>query len=171
MRFALAAMLMASVAQLFVVSAEASPDSYRLSGKAYSVRSGDPTSGVTLVAYVVISQGQELISKSVAQDTTGDNGLFALVVSKTVPLVDVRISVIPQDLCGDVRLVGVVGVGVATSYARRGLTPTFEPTLPPPEATPRDVAQTFEIWGWTDTADPCGWRLGSTDLFKEREAE
>jgi hypothetical protein len=170
MRFALAAMLVASVAQLFVVSAEASPDSYRLAGKAYSAHSGGPASGVTLVAYVVISQGQEVISKPVAQDTTGDNGLFALVVSKTVPLVDVRILVIPQDLCGDVRLVGVVGV--ATSYARRGLTPTFEPTLPPPpEATPRDVAQTFEIWGWTETADPCGWRLGETDLFKEREAE
>jgi hypothetical protein len=136
------------------------------------VRSGGPASGVTLVAYVVISQGQEVIPKPVAQDTTGDNGLFVLVVSKTVPLVDVRIRVIPpfQDPCGDVRLVGVVGA--ATSYARRGLTPTFEPTLPPPpEATQRDVAETFEIWGWTDTADPCGWRLGSTDLFKEREAE
>ena len=171
MRLALAAMLMACVAQLFVVSADASPDSYRLSGKAYA-RSGGPASGVTLVAYVVIPQGQEVISKTIAQDTTGDNGHFVLVVSKTVPLVDVRVRVIPpiQDPCDDVRLVGVVGV--ASAYAHRGLTPTFEPTLPPPpESTPRDVAQTFEPWGWTETADPCGWRLGQTNLFKERDAE
>jgi hypothetical protein len=163
-------LLVATLAQVYVLTADASAGTVKLAAKVFSAQTGAPVEGVTLLAFALSPNGKDPNGKPLARATTDKNGRFTLLLPGTTALVNVRITLVPplNDPCGDLRLIGIVGA--ATSEAARDRSRVGGPSGSPPINRSTDPS-TFEPIGPIPTDDPCGWKMGAAGLYRHRDLE
>ncbi len=177
-RWGIAAVLLATLVQFAALSASASADFVKLSGRAVSMTDGEPVGGMTIQVFAATAGQQDPAPKPIAETVTESNGRFQLSVLRETPfaLVKLRVFPPPQLPCGSVALVNVAGA--AQSYVARGVLPTISPKTFDPKATPsrtdehplnvNGVAATFEMVGEIGTDRDCAGSLG---LYRTRDEE
>lgn len=169
MRWGIALLVLATLAQLTVLTASAGPDIVKVTGRAVNAHTSEPLAGVELQVFNAPNGQQDQTGKPIAQAVTMDNGRFILSIPRAEPWPLVRIHVIPPgDLkCADIALVGVIGA--ATAYHARRETPTFSPVPSSTQRLNENAAySTFEMIG---TINPDGSCTGTAGLFKGKELE
>jgi hypothetical protein len=162
MHRAVAAIVVATFLQVFLVTANAAAPVVHLSGTAVDVQTGRPVSGV-LVQFFPQSSATHVIS-----DTTNVGGRFDLLIPAAEQLTSVILYVSDQGIpCTRIRLEGVVGV--ATAYAAARETPTFSPVKPTPIQNPDSAYAIFPVG--IGRVDPCGWMLGAAGHQRSQPLE
>jgi hypothetical protein len=173
MRWGIASVVVATLVQVAALTASASADFVKLSGRAISVTDGEPIGGMTIQLFAATTGQQDPAPKPIAETVTESNGKFQLSVLRETPFALVKIRVFPPPPlpCGGVALVNVAGA--AQAYVARKELPTIAPKTFDPKVTPsstrqlNDVLATFEVVGEIGTED-C---VGSLGLYRTRDQE
>lgn len=166
LRWGLGVLVFATLAQVFVLTANASPDTFRVAGRAVVGKTGEPIAGMPIKLYIKEPGQPGQIIDPIAQAITEENGRFVLIVRRTTRFPLVTIVVEPHGLaCEAVALVGVIGA--ATAYAALREDPGFHARAN--DKLNKDA--TYSTFEMTGEINPDGSCTGSIGLYRTKEEE